>query len=45
MAEVETAVTPGLDFDRARGSRLLRFSYFGPEVDMSEAAARLKAWR
>jgi aspartate/methionine/tyrosine aminotransferase len=45
LAEVGIALTPGIDFDQARGSRFLRFSYCGPEVDMSEAAARLKAWR
>ena len=28
-----------------RGSRFVRFSYCGPEADMREAAARLKAWR
>jgi aspartate/methionine/tyrosine aminotransferase len=45
LAEVGIAVTPGVDFDQARGSRFLRFSYCGPEADMSEAAARLRAWR
>jgi aspartate/methionine/tyrosine aminotransferase len=45
LAEVGIAVTPGVDFDHARGNRFLRFSYCGPEVDMHEAAARLKAWR
>jgi len=35
----------GVDFDHARGYRFLRFSYCGPENDMREAAARLKAWR
>ena len=42
LAEVGIAVTPGVDFDHARGSRFLRFSYCGPEADMREAAARLK---
>jgi aspartate/methionine/tyrosine aminotransferase len=45
LAEVGIAVTPGVDFDHARGSRFLRFSYCGPEADMRQAAARLKAWR
>ena len=45
LAETGVAVTPGVDFDRARGNRFLRFSYCGPEADMREAAARLKAWR
>jgi aspartate/methionine/tyrosine aminotransferase len=45
LAEVGVAVTPGVDFDHARGNRFLRFSYCGPEADMEEAAERLKAWR
>ena len=45
LAETGVAVTPGVDFDRTRGNRFLRFSYCGPEADMMEAAARLKAWR
>ena len=45
LAETGVAVTPGVDFDRTRGNRFLRFSYCGPEVDMIEAAARLKGWR
>jgi len=45
LAEAGVAVSPGVDFDRTRGRRFLRFSYCGPEADMREAAARLKAWR
>jgi aspartate/methionine/tyrosine aminotransferase len=45
LAEAGVAVTPGVDFDRARGRRFVRFSYCGPEADMREAAARLRAWR
>ncbi len=45
LAEVGVAVTPGVDFDHARGNRFLRFSYCGPEADMREAVARLSAWR
>jgi len=45
LAEAGIAVTPGLDFDRARGNRFIRFSYCGPEADMREAAARLANWR
>ena len=44
LAETGVAVTPGVDFDRTRGNRFLRFSYCGPEADMREAARRLKAW-
>jgi aspartate/methionine/tyrosine aminotransferase len=38
------AATPGVDFDRTRGARFLRFSYCGEEAAMAEAPARLKAW-
>ncbi len=45
LAETGVAATPGLDFDRARGNRFVRFSYCGPEADMREAAARLANWQ
>ena len=45
LAETGVAVTPGVDFDRTRGDRFLRFSYCGPEADMIAAAERLKGWR
>lgn len=38
------AATTGLDFERDRGSRFLRFSYCGPEADMAAAPGRLAAW-
>jgi aspartate/methionine/tyrosine aminotransferase len=38
------AATPGVDFDRTRGGRFLRFSYCGAEAAMAEAPERLKAW-
>lgn len=44
LAEAGIAATPGVDFDRDRGSRFLRFSYCGPEADMAEAPRRLAAW-
>lgn len=45
LAEAGIAATPGVDFDRERGQRFVRFSYCGPEADMKEAADRLTAWR
>ncbi len=45
LAEAGVAASPGLDFDRTRGGRAVRFSYCGPEADMREAASRLMAWR
>jgi len=44
LAECGIAATPGIDFDPERGRHFLRFSYCGPEADMAEAAARLRAW-
>jgi aspartate/methionine/tyrosine aminotransferase len=38
------AATPGVDFDRTRGGRFLRFSYCGAEAAMAEAPERLAAW-
>ncbi|NGM22755.1 aminotransferase class I/II-fold pyridoxal phosphate-dependent enzyme [Roseomonas stagni] len=38
------AASSGVDFDRDRGSRFLRFSYCGPEAAMVQAPARLKGW-
>ncbi len=45
LAEAGIAASAGVDFDRARGHRTMRFSYCGPEADMQAAAARLAAWR
>lgn len=45
LEEVGIAATPGVDFDRNRGARFIRFSYCGPEQEMAEAARRLQAWR
>ena len=45
LREVGIAASPGVDFDRTRGNRFMRFSYCGDEADMREAAERLKNWR
>lgn len=45
LREAGIAATPGVDFDRGRGGRFLRFSYCGPEADMMAAAERLLGWR
>ncbi|MDX1423005.1 MAG: aminotransferase class I/II-fold pyridoxal phosphate-dependent enzyme [Kiloniellales bacterium] len=44
LAETGVAITPGIDFDPARGHRFVRFSFAGREAEMVEAAARLAAW-
>ena len=38
------SVTPGLDFDKARGAGTLRFSYARSTSDIEEGLARLKAY-
>jgi len=40
----DIAASAGVDFDRERGHRFLRFSYCGAEAEMVQAPARLKAW-
>ena len=44
LAEAGIAATPGVDFDRDRGGRFLRFSYCGPAEDMAAAPGRLGRW-
>lgn len=44
LAEADIAVTPGVDFDPARGKAFIRLSFAGPEADMERAAQRLSAW-
>ena len=44
LEETGVALTPGLDFDAARGDRFLRFSYARSFEDMQEAIRRLKPW-
>ncbi len=45
LREAGVAVSPGVDFDRGRGNRFVRFSYCGPEEDMRAASERLSRWR
>ena len=45
LLEAGVAASPGVDFDRTRGNRFVRFSYCGPEADMRAAAERLRGWR
>ncbi len=44
LDELGIAVTGGIDFDPARGSAYMRFSFAGATDDMREAADRLAAW-
>ncbi len=45
LLEAGVAASPGVDFDRTRGTRFVRFSYCGPEADMRQATQRLRGWR
>jgi aspartate/methionine/tyrosine aminotransferase len=45
LQEVSIAAAPGVDFDRARGNRFVRFSYCAAEEDIVEAVERLSVWR
>lgn len=44
LEKAGVAVTPGLDFDPARGLSTLRFSYARSTADIAEGLARLKAF-
>lgn len=44
LDEAKVAMTPGPDFDPARGQSTIRISYAGSAADMTEACARLKKW-
>jgi aspartate/methionine/tyrosine aminotransferase len=44
LTRAGVAVTPGLDFDPARGGRFLRFSYARTTPEIAEGVARLKAY-
>ncbi len=44
LEEAGVAVTPGIDFDRARGKRMLRFSYAGAESEVRLGLDRLATW-
>jgi aspartate/methionine/tyrosine aminotransferase len=44
LVEAGVAVTPGADFDTARGSGFVRFSFAGPGAAMNEACDRLSVW-
>ncbi|MHA7874496.1 pyridoxal phosphate-dependent aminotransferase [Roseivivax sp.] len=44
LEQAGVAVTPGLDFDPARGGQTLRFSYARASEDIEEGLARLKAF-
>lgn len=45
LAETGVAITPGIDFDPARGHNFVRISYAGAHADMIETVRRLAAWR
>ena len=44
LEQAGVAATPGVDFDRVRGGRFVRFSYCGAEADVAEAVERLRGF-
>lgn len=44
LAETGIAITPGVDFDPARGHHFVRFSFAGATADIRETSKRLKAF-
>ncbi len=44
LEEIGVAVTPGVDFDRARGASTLRLSFAGSPEDVALGVERLGAW-
>lgn len=44
LEDAGVAVTPGVDFDPARGNDFMRFSYAGSTDEMRDAVRRLEAW-
>lgn len=44
LADTGVAITPGIDFDPARGRGFVRFSFSGSTETVAEAARRLRAW-
>jgi aspartate/methionine/tyrosine aminotransferase len=44
LAETGVAITPGRDFDQARGGGWVRLSFAGRSEEVAEAARRLEAW-
>jgi aspartate/methionine/tyrosine aminotransferase len=44
LEETGVAVTPGVDFDPARGHHYVRFSYSESTADVTEAMARIVEW-
>lgn len=44
LRETGVAITPGLDFDAARGHHFARFSFAGATSEVAAAAKALKAW-
>jgi aspartate/methionine/tyrosine aminotransferase len=44
LEQAGVALTPGVDFDRARGSTTFRISYAGPHDEVAAGLEQLQAW-
>lgn len=45
LSEIKVALTPGLDFDLERGSRMVRISFAGSSETIEKALERMRGWR
>lgn len=45
LGDIKVALTPGLDFDPARGSRTVRISFAGSHESIEKALERMRGWR
>ncbi len=45
LNEIHVAITPGVDFDPARGSRTVRLSFAGSYETVEKAVERMRGWR
>jgi aspartate/methionine/tyrosine aminotransferase len=44
LEETHVAITPGVDFDPARGRHFVRLCYAGSATEMHETVERIGAW-
>lgn len=45
LNDIQVAITPGVDFDPARGSRTVRISFAGSYESVEKAVERMRGWR
>lgn len=45
LSDIKVAITPGVDFDPARGGRTVRISFAGSTESIEKALERMQGWR